>query len=282
VRLGLTAIAISSALVSGGCGAGGAAGSDVAAAPAPSVTAFRYAPFAVSYRLASHNRTEQEFGGQVNTMEYVTATYLIAEAVPTGSGSTALSMRVDSLVALGPLPPGVSQAALDGVKGATFRGTLAPSGEISDFEAGQGSGPLLDQLNQSMQRFFSVVPASGAQPGQSWSDTSTIAAGGEANDLEITTVAAYTAGEWTRQGAVRVLPVSARADYTISGTGSGGGAEFVIDGTGVSWVELLLADDGRLFQRVSADTMNMTATVLSMGTIVPVTQVRADSLVVLP
>ena len=107
-------------------------------------------------------------------------------------------------------------------------------------------------------------------------------AGGEANDLEITTVTTYTAGEWLQRGAVRALAVSARSDYTISGTGSGGGAEFVLDGTGVSWTELLLADDGRLFERISADTMNMTASILSMGTIVPVTQVRRDSLVVLP
>jgi hypothetical protein len=248
----------------------------------PATTTFRYAPFATSYRLASHNRTEQEFGGQVNTIAYATATFLVAEAVATESGSTALSLHVDSLVVLGPLPPGVSQADLDGVEGATFRGTMAPSGEITDFQPGDGTGPLLEQLNQSMRRFFSVVPPAGAQPGQTWSDTSTVAAGGELNDLEITTTTTYTAGAWEQQSGQQVLPVTARADYTISGTGSGAGAEFVIDGTGVSWIDILFSADGRLHQRVSADTMNMTASILSMGTIVPVTQVRADSLLVLP
>ena len=58
--LGLTAIAVSCALVSSGCGAGGAVSSDIAEAPAPAVNAFMYAPFAASYRLTSHGRTEQE------------------------------------------------------------------------------------------------------------------------------------------------------------------------------------------------------------------------------
>jgi hypothetical protein len=248
----------------------------------PSPTTFRYAPFAASYRLASHNLTEQEFGGQVNTLAYATATYLIAEAVASSAGSMVLSLHVDSLVALGPLPPGVSQGDLDGVKGTTFRGTMAPTGEIADFQPGDGTGPLLEQLNQSMPRFFSVVPPAGAQPGQTWLDTATVSAGGELNDLKITTTTRYTAGEWVQQSDGRILPVTARADYTISGTGSSAGAEFVIDGTGVSWVEILFSADGRLHQRIAADTMNMTASILSMGTIVPVTQVRADSLVVLP
>jgi len=36
------------------------------------------------------------------------------------------------------------------------------------------------------------------------------------------------------------------------------------------------------FWHTSADTMNMTASILSMGTVVPVTQIRADSLIVVP
>jgi hypothetical protein len=270
-------------MLSSGCGAGGGAGGPGAAdVPAPEVTVYRYAPFATAYRLATRVRTEQEFGGQVSTMEFGTATYLAAEAVRTASGGTALSLHVDSIVPLGSLPQGVSQSDLDGVRGATFRGTMAPSGGISNFERGQGSGTLIDQLNQSMQRFFSVVPADGARPGQTWTDSATVETGGEMNDLEITTLTDYTAGDWVQRGSIRALAVSAQADYTISGTGSGGGAEFVIDGTGVSWVQLLFADDGRLFERISADTMNMTASILAIGTIVPVTQVRSDSLVVLP
>ena len=154
---GRTAMAAVLVVTLGGCSAGqGGAASGAAPPPSPMATTFQYAPFVTTYRLASHNRTEQEFGGQVNVMEYATATFLTAEAEPSGPGSTALSLHVDSLVPLGPLPPGVSQDDLDGVNGSTFRGTMASTGEITDFQAGSGSGPLLEQLNQSMQRFFSA------------------------------------------------------------------------------------------------------------------------------
>lgn len=265
----------------GGCGAGTGTTAGSTEAPAPAVVAFQYAPFAMTYRLASHTRTEQEFGGQVNAMAYATATYLAVEAVPGGDAGTGLTMHIDSLVPLGSLPPGVSASDLEGVVGATFRGTMAPNGRVLDFQAGEGSGPLLAQLNQSMPRFFSVIPEGGAHPGQTWVDTSTVSAGGMDTDIEITTITSYTAADWVQQGSLRTLPVSAKADYMLSGVGSQGGAEFVLDGTGVSWVEILFADDGRLIERTSADTMNMTASVVSMGAVVPVTQIRADTLTVL-
>lgn len=265
----------------GGCGAGGTTSGTVDT-PAPVVHSFEYAPFAVTYRLASHTRTEQEFGGQVNAMEYAMATYMAAEAVSGGAGGTDLTMHIDSLVPLGSLPPGVGASDLEGVVGATFRGTMAPTGKIVDFEAGAGSGPLLAQLNQSMPRFFSVVPEGGAQPGKVWADTSTVSAGGMGTDLEITTITTYSAAEWVEQGSLRALPVSAKAEYTLSGAGSQGGAEFILDGTGVSWVTILFADDGRLVERTAADTVNMTASVVSMGAVIPITQVRADTLTVVP
>lgn len=273
---------LAAAAVLGGCGTGGGSAAGSAEAPAPVVQAFQYAPFAVTYRLASHTRTEQEFGGQVNAMQYATATYIAAEAVAGGASGAALTMHVDSLVALGSLPPGVSASDLEGVVGTTFRGTMAPTGRIVDFESGAGSGPLLAQMNQSMPRFFSRVPEGGAQPGQTWTDTSTVSSGGMGTDVEITTITTYTAADWVQQGSLRTLPVSAKADFTLSGSGSQGGAEFVLDGTGVSWVRIVFADDGRLIGRTSADTMNMTASVISMGAVVPVTQVRADTLQVLP
>lgn len=272
---------IAAVAVLGGCGAAGTT-SGSTDAPAPVVRAFEYAPFAVTYRLASHTRTEQEFGGQVNAMAYATATYLTAEAVAGGAGGTAVTMHIDSLVPLGSLPPGVGASDLEGVVGTTFRGTMSPTGRIVDFEAGAGSGPLLAQLNQSMPRFFSVVPEGGAEPGQTWADTSTVSAGGMGTDLEIVTVTTYAAAEWVQRGSLRALPVSAKAEYTLSGAGSQGGAEFVLDGAGVSWVTILFADDGRLVERTAADTVNMTASVVSMGAVVPITQVRADTLTVVP
>ena len=97
-------------------------------------------------------------------------------------------------------------------------------------------------------------------------------------DIEVSTLTTYESGSWMEEDGAQVLPVTARSDVAVAGGGMQGGTEITIDGTGVSWSELRLTADGRLLSRFSADTMNMTATVIAMGTIIPITQLRYDSL----
>lgn len=279
MRLISTAALAAAGGVAVGCGSTGATSTAARGeSPTPStVSVFTYAPFTAAYRLASHNRTEQEFGGQVSTFEFGAAIYLSTEAEPADMGF-ALSMTIDSMVPTGTLPPGIAAEDFAAASGASFGGTLHPSGEITEFEGAESGSALVTQMNESMSRFFPPVPEDGARPGETWTDSGTVMGGATGMDIEVSTVTVYQSGDWIEAGGARVLPVSARSDITVAGGGMQGGTEITIDGTGVSWAALRLGADGRLLSRFSADTMNMTATVIAMGTIIPITQLRYDSL----
>jgi hypothetical protein len=279
IRLGRDIALLAATGLALGCGSGGATGGSAREqTPAPAVVDnFVYGPFATSYRLVSRNHTEQEFGGQVTAIDFDTELFLSAEAVPADDGN-ALSLTIDSIVPGSTLPPGVTQADFEGATGATFRGTLHPTGEITDFQTAEGSGSLLTQMNRSMRNFLPAVPEGGVHPGETWTDSTTIMAPSGGMDIEVSTVTTYESGDWTDESGLRVLPVSARSDFTVAGGGNQGGTEITIDGTGVSWSQLQLSADGRLVSRIAADTANMTATVIAMGTIIPITQIRFDTL----
>ena len=274
------AAVVAAASVSLACGSTGATGGTAARQPAPvAVESFLYRPFSARYRIASRNHTEQELGGQVNAVDFNMAYFIGTQATAAGDAMQ-LTMTVDSIVPAGAMPPGVSASDLQGAVGATFSGTLAPTGEISDFQGGTGTGQFLEQLNTSMRRFLPKVPPGGAHAGQAWSDSATLSTASAGLDLEIATVTDYQAGSWGMHDGAQALEVSAVSQYTIAGGGSQGGTEITIDGTGTSQIRLYFGADGRLLSQASADTANFTATVLAMGAIIPVTQIRHDTVAV--
>jgi hypothetical protein len=276
-RVATAVVAIAVAGLNFACGSTGATTGTPARASAPvTVESFRYQPFTAQYRIASRNHTEQEMGGQVNAVDFSLAYFIGAQATPAGDAMR-LTMTVDSIVPAGSMPPGVSVSDLQGALGATFSGTLAPTGEVSDFQGGTGTGQFLEQLNTSMRRFLPMVPADGAHANQTWSDSATISTSSAGLDLEIATVTDYQAGSWGTYAGVQALEVNAVSQYTIAGGGSQGGTEITIDGTGTSHIRLHFGANGTLLSQASADTANFTATVLAMGAIIPVTQIRHDT-----
>lgn len=272
----VAAVAVGGLSLACGSAAGGAAGTAAGEAAPLAVEAFLYRPFTTQYRIASRNHTEQEFGGQVSAVDFNMAYFIGADATAAGDAMR-LTMTVDSIVPAGTFPPGVSASDLQGAVGATFSGSLAPTGEISDFQGGTGTGQFLEQLNTSMQRFLPRVPAGGAHAGQLWSDSATLSTASAGLDLEIATVTEYQARAWGTYAGAQALEVGAVSQYTIAGGGSQGGTEITIDGTGTSHIRLYFGADGRLLSQASADTANFTATVLAMGAIIPVTQIRHDT-----
>jgi hypothetical protein len=252
-RVATAVVALAVAGLNFACGSTGATTGTPARASAPvTVESFRYQPFTAQYRIASRNHTEQEMGGQVNAVDFSLAYFIGAQATPAGD-----AMRLTI--------------------GATFSGTLAPTGEVSDFQGGTGTGQFLEQLNTSMRRFLPMVPADGAHANQTWSDSATISTSSAGLDLEIATVTDYQAGSWGTYAGVQALEVNAVSQYTIAGGGSQGGTEITIDGTGTSHIRLHFGANGTLLSQASADTANFTATVLAMGAIIPVTQIRHDT-----
>ncbi len=270
------ASALLATAVATGCSTSGTTARSAAAPVTPS--RFAYGPFTAVYAVASHNHNEQEFGGQVQTVDFSMTYYITATAVGTG-GATQLTITLDSIPTMSDLPAaaGISKEEIQRAAGSTYRGILAPDGEIVDFRGTTSGGQFAEQLNTGMERFFPRIPRGGVAPGQTWSDSVSTTTQSGGLDMSIQTTTAYAAGDWITHNGTAALAVTAVADYTVSGGGSQGGMDIGVDGSGVRHSQLYLAQDGRYLGGTSADTSNVVATVAAMGAMIPVTQIRYDT-----
>ncbi len=244
-------------------------------APTPEGPArFTYAPFDITYRIASHTRQDQDFGGQVNTTQYALFWHLSAVNDP-----PSLTYTIDSTPTVTGTNQGIDAGDLRAAAGAVYRGTLFPDGRVEQFTGGDDTNDFLQQLSQSLERFLPRVPPDGAVPGQSWVDTleTTTTSGGL--EIRVVLITRSEAEAWASHEDRQVLPLSLVTEYTLTGTGTQLGTEIDLEGNGVRRGTLYLGD-GTFLGGVSADTANMTATVVAMGSVIPVMQVRHDTVTV--
>jgi len=254
------------------CG-GGAAGTS-AAAPEPSAPArFLYGPLSESYQVSSAVSVDQ---GPIGTTSFTLRYYLHATAAQPG-GTDRLTFTIDSVTqATGPT---ISSADVAAAAGAQFTGSLSPQGEITDLQGEETSNELVNQLRDGLSRFFPRIPAGGAAPGATWSDSlTTDTEAGEGVNIHLTLRTEYEAGDWGDYRGTQALLVRTNSEYSITGGGSSMGAEFTLDGTGNRHGELYLGADGVFLGAVSADTSESTAVVTAAGMSIPITQIRADTI----
>jgi len=261
-------------------GCGGSPGSRTAAAPpAPTPERLVYRPFATQYVAASHGRVEQEFSGQAIVSEFSLRYYVSAEAVDFGDGMT-VALTVDSVpVAAG---GGLLAAEAEAAAGTRFTGVLRPKGVIDGFTGGDSATALVRQLASGLERIFPQFPDGGVVPGQAWSDTLETVSPGAGFDIRIRVLTDHQAMAWTQYAQARALHILSVARYTLSGRGLQGGSEISIEGSGVQHSDRYVSADGRYLGGTSADTSRSTALVLAMGSSIPVTQLRFDTLAVVP
>jgi len=267
-RITLSILALAGAAA---CAASGGSG-DVDPGPAPPAR-FSYGPSSVQYMLSSHLRVEQEFQGQVQANDFVMQYYVTSDIVD-DAGVNRVTMTMDSVRIL--RGAGVTQADADAAAGVTFSGILTSQGDIIDYQVSDTTSQLVRQLSERFRRFFPTVPAGGVVASQSWSDTSEVNVDSQGIELLVETMTTNDAGAWTDQA----LPVTAVAEYSLSGGGMQGGTEITLDGTGVTHSTYYLGSNGAFMGGASADTANMAAFVMAMGMSIPITQVRFDTLTV--
>jgi hypothetical protein len=273
-RLAFSILALSTAAfvacsTSGGSGGGG---------PSPAAPArFSYGPFSAQYQVSSHTHVEQEFQGQTQTSEFGLVYFLSVSATDEG-GVTRLTMTLDSVPELH--GPTTSPSAGADAAGTTFTGIFTPRGEILDFQSSDSANPLVQQLSTGLSRFFPRVPIDGVGAGQAWADSvsNNSRSGGLAILVEAT--AQLQAHSWGDRNGVRALSVGSNTDYVLSGSGSQGGSEITLDGTGVSHGSFYLGSDGLFLGGASADTSHMEAFVVAMGMAIPIVQTRFDTVAV--
>jgi hypothetical protein len=188
----------------------------------------------------------------------------------------AATIRVDSVPELS--GAGLPESTVDAAAGTEFRATLEADGTLTGFHAPQNAGPLVDQLANTFRALFPRLPTGGAASGRRWADTSTITS--DVTGIAITnrSVSQSEAMEWTEYRGVRALRVTTTAQYTLTGTGKQAGQDITIEGTGSRHSEYFLGGSGRYLGAVAADTARFQATLGGSGVVLPVTQIRADSL----
>lgn len=237
----------------------------------------RFATDTAHYRVASHLVVEQDVGGQtqhsgLDLVYYLTvriarqgdqlrATFVL-DSVPTYSGSGAVDPTVSA------------------VRGTAIQGTLTPTGELTELSGGDSSLRAVRELTTELKNFFPRVLAAGALPGQRWVDTTEQQATSSSVPLTIRFIGEHQVGEPAQHPIRPALPIGSRIDYTFSGTGSQGGQEFRVEGTGRRLVTEYLALDGRYLGLTAADSSTFTIALPAVGMTIPGRQARADTVTV--
>lgn len=259
------------------CAGTGAAPTQGARPSGDGTAPVRFATDTAYYRVASHLVVEQEVGGQTQHSGLELVYYLRVRIARQGD-------RLRATLALDSVPRYSGSGAVDptvsAVRGTVFQGTLTPTGELADFSGGDSSVRFVRELTTELKNFFPRVLAAGALPGQRWVDTTEQQATSSSVPLTIHFVGEHEVGEPGEHPSRPALPIRSRIDYTFSGTGSQGGQEFRVEGTGHRLVTEYLALDGRYVGLTAADSSTFTIALPAVGMTIPGRQMRADTVTV--
>jgi hypothetical protein len=194
----------------------------------------------------------------VGRAAYVTITWIAAD---TGARVTAL---VDSVVAdTGLINFGASIDSARGLRWTAFR---LPNGRLTALSAGRGS-LVGDQIRDQIQLIYPVLPAEGARPGASWTDSTTRPTRVSAFEAEETALTSNVAAlAPSSAGILEIVTVRAR---TASGTGTQFNQSMTIQGTGADSLTYHLAADGRVLDVSGNRNTDLIVKLPSIGQSVP-------------
>lgn len=254
------------------------------AGPAPATTttaaapaALAYAAAAAHYRIESRTHTEQEVMGNAQSMDATVA--LLVNVVSTLEGpNLATVFTVDSANGTGMQAEGIVA-----VRGLTFRTSHTPTGRPLSLTTPDSANPILTQVGQLFRGFYPRLPERPPVAGFTWTDTvSDSTTPGPGMVLRTQSTRENRVVGWEDLAGTRALRVATTGRYTITGEGEQGGQALSITGTGLATVESVISAAGILLSQTSADSTNLTVTVMSMGLDVPIRQTRHATLTRLP
>lgn len=249
--------------------------------PVPSALVV-YQPFDAAYQGITRRTIQQKFDGQVVTNESGMNFFLQIQLAAAEDFLLA-SFVIDSVTQVHGLEGPMVRAQIDSARGASFSGSLSSDGMIGDWQGGESAGMIAQQLSdQILSDFFPRLAAGGVEPGFTWSDTvhTTANVGGVENSIEA--VRDHRATDWTEFGGQPALEILTDSRYTYGGAGVQVGQEFTIEGTGVRHSSHYLTAGGSYLGTISADTSNAEAEIISAGIVIPVKQIRSDSIIKMP
>lgn len=246
----------------------------VAAPPGP----VRIAPGTARYGSASYTHLEQQVSGQPQRSDEARVLYLTANLTPRG-GALAVALTVDSIgrYDVGPTSPRTEQ-----IRGITFAGTLAPTGEIQGLAGGDSTIPAVAEMAEGLSHLYPRIPAGGLEPGARWTDTTETTADTGGLPLTVVQVSQHQAQAPAGTGPSAAIPIHTETRYTFSGHGSQGGQAYSVNGEGRRHTVELLGVGGLFHGLTLADTSTFTVSLPALDITIPGRQTRADTLSLLP
>jgi len=241
-----------------------------------------YGPSALRYVMHQRLHLEQDYGMGTQAQDLGYRVFVSATITgPADSGGYPTTLTIDSLVLDSGvvLPPPLSA---EGARGLAYRGRLTARGEFRHpTPSDSARARLVGQFLGGFRNFYPRLPATGAVPGTSWTDTSgttdTTSTG-----IVITrgTIQSNATG-YVARGSTQSLEIHIKSALAVSGGGEANGQRFTLDGqstqTGVAYV----AVDGRYLGAEVADSTDLTFAFL-MGSRAPVRRVAHITVQVLP
>ena len=257
------------------CTPAGGGGGAPDLAPAPPTLTFR--ADTVHYFQTGQRVVEQEFQGQVTQQESQLRAW-ISTALAGGTGDLQAQIVLDSVTTTGNV---FAAGDLSGMRGATWVGRLAPTGELLDL-AGPSDPGLANQMYNTMTEFYPRLPPAGVAAGDAWVDTITSDVDVGGVGLTIVTVNRHQAVGLQAWSAGEAFLIRVVSDYTLNGEGSQSGQPLALAGAGRRHTMEYLSPDGRYLGNVVADTSTYDITLTALGMSSPGRQWRHDTLRVVP
>jgi hypothetical protein len=232
------------------------------------------------YRIDSRDSLAMEMpDGSFQRTLTVKSAFITLSLIDRG-GSFAAEVSLDSLML--DRPNQLVQPLVDSALGTRWAGAIARNGRIDSLVPNKSS-VFGEQVRTMLHRLIAILPADGAEPGEGWRDSSTVAyqimSGFSASEQRL---AEFRAEKWEEVRGTRTLTVASTTRYRLTGSGSGFGQEIRLEGTGEAAGKHRISTAGRLIQAEVKDSANMTLTVPAVGQSVPTVMIATYTLTTLP
>ncbi len=224
---------------------------------------------------------EQEFNGQVIANEFGKEYFVTAEVVA-ATPTLSATLVLDSIINVRAAGSAASVEQASAARGAIFTGTLVATGEILDFHSSSTvEGVAKELVDRLFKQFFPRIPRDGAEAGALWTDTleTTADVGGVRSNVRA--VNNHSATDWIAHTGQRALHIVSETQYVFSGSGVQAGQEFTLEGEGHRVTHQYIGADGRYLGFTATDSAQAQAKLTQLGLVIPVRQMRFDTLTVI-
>jgi hypothetical protein len=253
----------------------------VAPPPPPADAPASVRPTTARYRVASHSTVQQDLQGQIQRTQLHLVYFTTLTVAPDTGNRMRATLIIDSILpdAVGIISPAERARAA----GAQFSAVIEPDGRVSGHAGADSLLSLrLRQVATGFWQAYPRMPNGGVRPGEVSSDTTEMVSTSSDGTVTVRSMNQRSALAWQDRGGVRTLPIRVESNYTVEGSGQQMGQPFTLSGTGSRTMMQSVSADGKFIGNQTSDSARIEVMLTQMGLSIPGTQVRADTVTLLP